>query len=212
MTRRVVDAAAYRERLRASFGDAAGAVEAAYPPAAYATPATALAALLSDASFICPTLRDSRAPARHVPVYGYRFDDRSAPNSAGFPAPPNLPFGVAHGFDLPYLFTAAALDPAPRALADRMVDHWARFARTGTPNGPGAAGWPRFGAAGSVVALAPGPGGGRPVDVAGEHHCALWDAAAARNPEDRTGAAGAPATAGAADPTRAAAHPVASDR
>ncbi|MER6517470.1 carboxylesterase family protein [Streptomyces sp. NPDC001553] len=201
-----------RRRVPSRRAVPAAAVEAAYPPAGYPTPATALATLLSDASFICPTLRDSRAPARHVPVYGHRFDDRSAPNSAGFPAPPDLPFGAAHGFDLPYLFTAAALDPAQRAPADRMVDHWTRFARTGTPNGPEAAGWPRFGSSGSVLALAPGPGGVRPVDAAGEHHCALWDTAAARDPEDRTGAA---VTAGVADPTGAAgaaANPVVSDR
>ncbi|MFD0381313.1 hypothetical protein [Streptomyces sp. NPDC127112] len=41
---------------------------AAYPEADFPTAASAFATLLSDALFTCPTLRDSRAPARHVPV------------------------------------------------------------------------------------------------------------------------------------------------
>lgn len=168
--------AGYRERLRTSFGAAAPGVEAAYPAGAYATPALAWAALLSDASFTCPALRDGRALARYVPAYGYLFADAGAPNFLGLPELPGFPFGAAHGFELPYLFTTVALAEPQRALSGRMAAYWTRFARTGAPDAPGAPAWPRFApGAPSVLELAPGPGGIRPVDAAAAHHCALWD-------------------------------------
>ncbi|WP_241695164.1 carboxylesterase family protein [Streptomyces sp. C] len=175
----VGDGEGYRARLRTSFGAAAAEVGAVYPPDAFATPALAWAALLTDASFTCPTLRDGRALARHVPAYQYLFADRGAPNFTGLPEPAGFPFGAAHGFELPYLFTTVALAEPQRALAGRMTGYWTRFARTGAPDVPGAPVWPRFApGASSVLELAPGPGGIRPVDAAAAHHCALWDSLA----------------------------------
>ncbi|MFD9301377.1 carboxylesterase/lipase family protein [Streptomyces sp. NPDC060048] len=173
----VPDAQAYRARLRAAFGARADRIEAAYPVAARPTPALALAAVLSDASFICPQLRDSRALARHVPTYDYRFDDRRAPDFTGLPPVADFPYGASHGFELPYLFdTGLALSAPQRALSDRMTGYWTRFAATGDPNAPGSGPWwPRSPA---VLSLAPGPSGIRPVDAAAEHHCALWDSVA----------------------------------
>ncbi|MFE9929199.1 carboxylesterase/lipase family protein [Streptomyces sp. NPDC005533] len=171
------DEAAYRARLERSFGaSAADAVEARYPVSAHPTPAIAWATLLTDASFICPALRDGAALARHVPTYEYRFSDRGAPNFTGLPEVPGLPFGAAHGFELPYLFTMAPLSDPQRRLADRMTDYWTAFARTGVPTAPGAPPWPRHGSAAAVLSLAPGAGGIRTVDARAEHHCALWDA------------------------------------
>lgn len=172
----IADEAAYRARLERSFGAATGrVVEASYPLAAYPTPAVAWATLLSDAAFICPTLRDSGALARHVPTYGYRFSDREAPNFIGAPEAPGLPLGASHGFELPYLFELAPLTVAQRELADRMTGYWTAFARTGVPQAPGAPSWPRYSSPSSVLSLAPGPQGIRPVDARSEHHCALWD-------------------------------------
>ncbi|MFD9406382.1 carboxylesterase/lipase family protein [Streptomyces sp. NPDC059989] len=171
------DGAAYRARLERSFGaDTARAVEAAYPVSRYPTPAAAWAAVLSDASFTCPTLRDSGALARHVPTYDYLFSDGDAPNFTGLPPVPGLPYGASHGFELPYLFTLAPLTDPQRGLADRMIGYWTRFARTGVPGAAGAPDWPRYGAPGSVLSLAPGPDGIRTLDARAAHHCALWDA------------------------------------
>ncbi|MFD8985544.1 carboxylesterase/lipase family protein, partial [Streptomyces sp. NPDC059564] len=174
----------YRARLLASFGASAPAVEAAYPAASFPTAALAFATALSDASFTCPALRDSRALARHVPTYGYLFADRGAPNSVGLPEPAGFPYGAAHGFELPYLFTSVPLAEPQRLLSEAMTGYWTRFARTGSPNGPGAAAWPRIApsAAASVLRLAPGPGGIRPFEAAAAHHCALWDALPAPRP------------------------------
>ncbi|OEJ36050.1 carboxylesterase [Streptomyces subrutilus] len=171
------DEAAYRARLERSFGTStARAVEAGYPVAAHPTPAAAWATLLSDASFTCPTLRDSGALARHVPTYAYRFSDRGAPNSTGLPEVPGLPYGASHGFELPYLFDLAPLAPPQRALADRMIDYWTAFARTGDPSSPGSPPWRRFDPRQPrALSLAPGPSGTHPTDARTEHHCALWD-------------------------------------
>ncbi|MFD3696119.1 carboxylesterase/lipase family protein [Streptomyces sp. NPDC058646] len=173
----VGDEAAYRARLEGSFGTAtARDVEARYPVSAHPAPAAAWAAVLSDVSFVCPALRDGRALARHVPTYEYRFDDTDAPNFLGLPEAPDLPFGAAHGFELPYLFTLVPLEGPQRELADRMTGYWTSFARTGVPQAPGAVAWPPHGAAARVLSLAPGAGGIRTVDARAAHHCAFWDA------------------------------------
>ncbi|WP_328786807.1 carboxylesterase/lipase family protein [Streptomyces sp. NBC_00273] len=176
----IPDEAAYRARLELSFdAPTARAVEADYPVTAFATPALAWATVLTDVSFVCPTLRDGAALGRHVPVYAYRFSDRGAPDFTGLPQPPDLPYGATHGFELPYLFTIAPLTGPQRQLADRMTDYWTAFARTGVPAAPGAPGaprWPRDRTSASALSLAPGAGGIRTVDARTEHHCALWDA------------------------------------
>ncbi|MGW6984219.1 carboxylesterase/lipase family protein [Streptomyces sp. NPDC054932] len=174
----IPDAAAYRARLELSFDTpTARAVEADYPVSAFPTPAVAWATVLTDGSFICPTLRDGAALGRHVPVYAYRFSDRSAPNFTGLPELPELPFGAAHGFELPYLFTIAPLTEPQQRLADRMTGYWTAFARSGVPAAPGAPRWPRADRMpGSTLSLAPGADGIRTVDARAEHHCALWDA------------------------------------
>ncbi|MFG2616724.1 carboxylesterase/lipase family protein [Streptomyces sp. NPDC048507] len=174
----------YREHLSASFGAGAPAVEAAYPPAAFPTAALAWATALSDASFTCPALRDGRALARHVPTYGYLFADRDAPDSSGLPPLAGFPYGAAHGFELPYLFAPVPSAPPQLRLSRAMTGYWTRFARTGSPDAPGAVGWPRLTPAASapVLRLAPGPEGIRPFAAATAHHCALWDALPAPAP------------------------------
>ncbi|MEU3459483.1 carboxylesterase family protein [Streptomyces sp. NPDC006733] len=177
----------YRARLADAFGSAAPAVEARYPAAAYPTPALAWAAVLTDRSLACTTPAAGRTIAAHAPglaLYGYEFGDPDAPVLAGLPADPDFPYGAAHGFEMPYLFssfpTERPLTDAQRALSDRMVDYWAAFAHTGDPNTPGAPFWPALGSpsplARPVQSLAPGPGGIHPVDAGSVHHCAFWDA------------------------------------
>lgn len=176
----------YRARLVEAFGPAAPAVETRYPAADHPTPALAWAAALTDRSLTCTTLAAGRAIAAHAPrspLYGYQFNDPDAPVLAGLPANPGFPYGAAHGFEMPYLFSAfpteRPLTDAQRALSDRMVDYWAAFARTGDPNSPGAPFWPALRPsspmARSVQSLAPGPGGIHPVDTRAAHHCAFWD-------------------------------------
>ncbi|MEV7729658.1 carboxylesterase family protein [Streptomyces sp. NPDC087917] len=176
----------YRARLTDAFGPAAPAVEAQYPAAGHPTPALAWAAVLTDRSLTCTTLAAGSAIAAHIPelpLYGYEFSDPNPPVLAGLPTDPDFPYGAAHGFEMPYLFTsfptARPLTDAQRALSDRMVDYWTHFAHTGDPNTPDAPPWPTLHSASprvrSVQSLAPGAGGIHPVDAGAAHHCAFWN-------------------------------------
>ncbi|MFD8141577.1 carboxylesterase/lipase family protein [Streptomyces sp. NPDC059708] len=176
----------YRARLTEAFGAAAPAVEARYPAAHHPSPASAWAAVLTDRSFTCTTLAAGRAIAGHapgLPLYGYEFNDPHAPVLAGLPANPDLPYGSAHGFEMPFLFnpfpTERPLNESQRALSDRMVGYWTNFARTGNPNTTGAPLWPALRAsspdAAPVQSLAPEPGGIRSVDAYSAHQCSFWD-------------------------------------
>ncbi|MFI6144392.1 carboxylesterase/lipase family protein [Streptomyces sp. NPDC051109] len=176
----------YRARLVDAFGADAPAVEARYPAAQHPTPALAWAALLTDRSFTCTTLAAGRAIAAHapgLPLYGYEFSDPDAPVLTGLPANPDFPYGAAHGFEMPFLFsslpTERPLTDAQRALSDRMVDYWTSFARTGNPNTSDAPLWPLLHSSPplprSVQSLAPQPGGIHAVDAHSAHQCSFWD-------------------------------------
>jgi para-nitrobenzyl esterase len=90
-----------------------------------------------------------------VPVYMYRFDDRTAPSY--FPKMPGYQPLAYHTADIAYLFTGyhggpeglpIKLNAAQSKLSDRLVEAWANFARQGNPNSKGDAPvnspWPRW--------------------------------------------------------------------
>jgi para-nitrobenzyl esterase len=139
----------------------------------------ALSAVLTDWAWSCPAVRTNDLLARRGPTFAFEFADRSAPWLGGTDAP-DFPTGAFHAGELQYLFSGAyagePLSAAQGRLADRMIDYWTAFARTGDPNGPGRPRWRqvRPGDTG-VLALAPGPRGIRPVDLSREHRCRFWD-------------------------------------
>ena len=56
-------------------------------------------------------------------------------------------FGCYHAAEIPFVFHFMALpglQDEDRALADQIAGYWARFARTGDPNGEGAPNWPTY--------------------------------------------------------------------
>ncbi|MFM9370540.1 carboxylesterase/lipase family protein [Streptomyces sp. Da 82-17] len=164
-----------RHHLESRFGARDTArIMARYPVTAYDdTPALALAAALTDATYARDLVDANRALSPQVPTYNYEFAERTTPWYAD-PAfeRPSFPAGAGHTFELPYLFELAEfepLDPAQRALSDAMIDIWTGFARTGrAPWRPGTPAEPH------TRALASGPGGIRPVDFAREHRYDFW--------------------------------------
>jgi para-nitrobenzyl esterase len=64
------------------------------------------------------------------------------------PGPGGVTLGSYHGAEIPYVFGTPdawlAGDATDLALAERMMDLWASFARHGNPNGPGGGEWPLF--------------------------------------------------------------------
>lgn len=131
------------ERLRARFGDRAGAVAEAF---AKAYPDKPIAdACFVDTAFRPGTIRwaDAKAAQAGAPVYSYLFT-KTSPVMGGIA-------GAYHCAEIPYVFAnvgrvpqATGGDGAAFALAGDVSAAWASFARTGRPSAPGLPEWPAY--------------------------------------------------------------------
>lgn len=120
-----------------------------------------------------------------VPVYMYRFDDRSAPSY--FPKMPSYQPLAYHTADIAYLFTGyhggpegerIKLNATQSKLSDRLVEAWANFARTGNPNTKGDGPWPRWRKGDAAPAYFLQNNGWKTVQTnaqfAATHQCGFW--------------------------------------
>ncbi|GAN76087.1 carboxylesterase/lipase family protein [Acidisphaera rubrifaciens] len=115
-----------------AFGAHAADVDAAYPPSAYPSPGAALAAIVTDSFFACPSAAVREALAPIVPVQGYEF--RQPDPARNFPlpvapvSPPDIPLGDAHTTELAYVFghdgEGKPLAGHDAALSARMIAQW----------------------------------------------------------------------------------------
>lgn len=172
-----VTAARYPEVIRQQFADRAGAVLARYPADHYASPGIALATVITDASFACPTRRTAALLSARVPTYAYEFADPAAPEF--IVTDPLMPLGAFHAAELPYLFGtgpgADQLTPRQRMLSHRMMDYWGRFAAAGSPNATPAPAWPRYSPRRDLVQSL-SPLAVKPVRTfAVDHQCEFWE-------------------------------------
>jgi para-nitrobenzyl esterase len=112
-----------QRRFGAKFGPY---LVAHYPATAYATPLQAYIAILSDAAFACQSdwLADAAASKQTEPVYRFVYAHHYSGTLARF--------GAGHGMDLYMIFRNTppflTLDDAERALSDRLIAVWSRFA------------------------------------------------------------------------------------
>jgi para-nitrobenzyl esterase len=105
----------------------------------------AVVQILSDAFLRLPSIQLAEAVSPHEPVYMYLFTYRSDSTYK--------PFGASHAMELPFVFGTVnapevivftGRDPRRYALAEKTMDTWVAFARSGNPTLPSGPAWPAY--------------------------------------------------------------------
>jgi len=105
----------------------------------------AVVQIISDSFLRLPSIQLAEAISPYEPVYMYLFTYRS--NST------YMNFGSAHGMELPFVFGTinspevivfTGRDPLRYALAERTMDSWIAFARSGNPSLSSGPQWPTY--------------------------------------------------------------------
>lgn len=128
----------------ARFGDDEAQARALYDPDGAATVEGVNRAIGGDRNMVEPARFVARSfAALDAPVFQYRFGYVvEAKRDAA-------PWGADHSSEVAFVFDRlsavhAVVTPADQAVASRLADQWARFARTGDPNGEGLPSWSRY--------------------------------------------------------------------
>jgi para-nitrobenzyl esterase len=138
----------YLDALTRRFGSPkAGMIAARYAAASFPTPNDALAAVSTDAFFICPARRNAKAiVAAGAPVYRYTFERT-------LEQPLIADLGAFHSADIAFVFGTETFPlgkvGSATALRDAMQTYWTEHAKTGAPG----ADWPQFDASETVRVL-----------------------------------------------------------
>jgi para-nitrobenzyl esterase len=160
-----IDESNYEDLIAYILGDNTALAEAAvtgpYAADKFPDPGDAYAAASTDALFRCPVLEQASATSGHVPTYIYEFRYPNAEFALDdIPVLPGLDRaqfvgwgdGAFHSADIQYVFGVPS-SPTKEEFAPESVDvklwetmrgYFARFARTGDPNGDGTTEWPQF--------------------------------------------------------------------
>lgn len=138
----VTTPADYAALLEALFPGRGAKVAAQYPLAMYGSGKAAVAEVLGDSLFVCPTRNTARALAKGgVATYVYQFT-----HAVVTPFGPEL--GVFHGSEIPFIFGnpffTLMLTAEEKPLSNTMIGYWSRMAASGDPNGMGALAWPKY--------------------------------------------------------------------
>ena len=120
----------YERWLRATFGILAGPLLRHYPAGEYEEPWLAVADIMGDLIFSCPTRNIlKKLTWFNSTVYHYRFT--FVPETGQ--KPPFL--GAFHGSEIAYLFRSLSLESPPAiAVSDNITELWTTFARSGIPS------------------------------------------------------------------------------
>jgi para-nitrobenzyl esterase len=115
-----------------TFGMKAPKVASAYPAEEFGSPGAALAAIVTDSFFACPSAAVRAALAPYVPVLGYEFRQGAPVRDFPLPRAPgataDIPLGDSHTTELAYVFghdgTGARLAGNDAVLSARVVSLW----------------------------------------------------------------------------------------
>jgi para-nitrobenzyl esterase len=136
----------YVDALGRRFGTAkAQMIAQRYAASSFPTPNDALAAVSTDAFFICPARRNAKAiAATGAPVYRYTFE-------RALEQPLIADLGAFHSAEIPFVFGVDAYPlgkvGSAQPLADAMQTYWTNLATTGVPGDD----WPRYDATTETV-------------------------------------------------------------
>lgn len=136
-------ASAYRQRVRAEYGQFADDVLEQYPASDYDSIEEAYVDLFTDDLFLCSDYKVAREIEQHGgTAYRYVFDDKpTVPVTLTVEDP-----GAYHTAELSYVFgqtvtqqglPTGILGPQDYRLRHRMQTYWTNFAKRGDPNGSG---------------------------------------------------------------------------
>jgi para-nitrobenzyl esterase len=135
------DEAAYMAVLTQRYGQYAAQIAAQYPASRFAgSYVDAFTRAVGDQIIVCSSHDSMRRAAKAgLPVYAYNFNVVWALGN-GF-------LKVSHAAEISHVFGSPLMPtPESQTVSDQMNAYWARFARTGDPNGPDApAPWPVYG-------------------------------------------------------------------
>ncbi|PVM83428.1 carboxylesterase/lipase family protein [Caulobacter endophyticus] len=138
-----------REAAFARFGAEAERARAVYDPDGKLKMDALNQAIGGDRNMVEPARFAARAmAAKGAKVWEYRFGYVAPAAQAGSRYGANHSTEVAYVFDRLDAVYGPATTAADRAVAGKLADYWSNFARTGDPNGPALAAWPRYDAVG----------------------------------------------------------------
>jgi len=162
------DTQGYSDALNRRYGLRAQEVLEQYPLEDFASPVQALAEVLGDELFLCPTLHTAQyLQQAGSDVFLYKFE--RPPDNLGDP------WSTAfHTSEIPFVFGNehffTELGQADLEYSAKVMPHWLRFIVTGDPNSDDAMRWPAYESGSYMVFAEPM----RVDDNFGGRNCAFW--------------------------------------
>jgi para-nitrobenzyl esterase len=169
-SQRPITAESFAADVEATFGADAPEILARYAVSNYPEPEAAgqaSAAMKTDVAFSCPMLVNAASLSRWTPTYVFTFRDQTARGT---------PYGAPqHAAEIAYLWQPIEeLTPTQQALAEKMIDYWAEFARSGSPT-PSGLPLPQLYSPAVPTELAFDTDGVSIIsDMAANHQCDFW--------------------------------------